>query len=153
MLDSLTIVQTQAQPAAVIRLRIPREEIRQAMAPAISEVIEAVIDQGIGPAGPVFSHHFDMQPGIFHFEVGVPVSGTVQSVGRVQPGQLPAATVARTIYTGPYERLGEAWGEFLKRVEAEGHQTAANLWERYVTGAESSPDPSTYRTELNRPLL
>lgn len=35
MLDQPRIVQTRAQPAAVIRLTIPREEIRNVMGPAI----------------------------------------------------------------------------------------------------------------------
>ena len=26
------------------------------------------------------------------------------------------------------------------------------VWERYVAGPESSPDPTAWRTELNRPL-
>ncbi len=153
MLDPLTIVQTEAQPAAVIHVTIPREQIQEAMGSAITEVIEAATAQGIGPVGPLFSHHFEMQPGTFNFEVGAPVSAPVQPKGRVKAGALPAAKVVRTIYTGPYEGLGEAWGEFMERLEAEGHQPAENLWERYLTGPESSPDASTYRTELNRQLL
>lgn len=27
-----------------------------------------------------------------------------------------------------------------------------SLWECYLTGPASSPDPSTWRTELNKPL-
>ena len=33
-----------------------------------------------------------------------------------------------------------------------GHRPAEDLWERYVKGPESGPDPAAYRTELNRPL-
>jgi effector-binding domain-containing protein len=153
MLDPLSIVQTEAQQAAVLHVTVPRDQIQEVMGPAITEVIEAVIAQGIGPAGPVFAHHFEMQPGTFNFEVGVPVTAPVQPSGRVKAGALPAATVGRTIYTGPYEGLGDAWGEFMECLEAAGHQPAANLWERYLTGPESGPDASTYRTELNRPLL
>ena len=48
----------------------------------------------------------------FDFEICVPVSAPVVPVGRVKPGTFPAVKVARTIYCGAYERLGEAWGEF-----------------------------------------
>ena len=153
MLDQPRIVQTNAQPAAVIRLTIPRVEIRNVMGPGIAELMAAVAAQGIGPAGPVFSHHLRMDPGTFDFEIGVPVTGPVSPAGRVKAGQLPAARVARTVYHGPYEGLGPAWAEFGDWLAAEGHTPAPDLWECYVAGPESDPDPATWRTELNRPLL
>ena len=152
MLDRPQIVQTDAQPAAVIRLTIPRAEIQAVMGPAISEVMAAVAAQGLAPAGPVFSHHLRMDPDIFDFEVGVPVKAPVSPAGRVHASQLPAATVARTVYRGPYEGLGSAWCEFGEWIATEGYKPAANLWECYAAGPESSPDPATWRTQLNRPL-
>ena len=32
------------------------------------------------------------------------------------------------------------------------HEPAANLWEVYSVGPQSSPDRANWRTELNRPL-
>jgi len=152
MLDKPTIVQTDAQQTAVIRLTIPRDEIQTVMGPAMEEVMGALAAQGITPAGPLFSHHFKMDPDVFDFEVGAPVNSPVSPVGRVQAGKLPSANVARTVYTGGFEGLGDAWCEFGTWIEAEGLQSAPNLWEFYLSGPESSPDPSTWRTELNRPL-
>ncbi len=153
MLSPITVVQTETQAAAVIQITIPREKIQEVMGPAISEVIETVAAQGIGPIGPVFSHHFEMTPGMFNFEVGVPVSSPLKPTGRVKAGVLPGAKVVRTVYTGPYEKLGEAWDEFLDQAEAAGHRTAPNLWERYLTNPQENPDPATWQTELNRPVL
>lgn len=153
MLERPQIVQTQATRTAVIRLTIPRAEIQNVMGPGMAEVVAAVTAQGIGPAGPLFSHHFRMAPDTFDFEIGVPVTAPVFAVGRVKAGELPAATVARTVYHGPYEGLGDAWGEFEAWIAAEGLRAAPNLWERYVAGPESSPDPAKHRTELNRPLV
>jgi len=153
MLDKPQIVRTEALPAAVIRLTIPRAEIQRVMGPAIAEVMGAVAAQGVAPAGPVFSHHLKMDPDTFDFEVGVPVTAPVFETGRVRASKLPAATVARTVYRGPYEGLGSAWGEFEKWIASEGHRPAADLWECYIAGPESSADPATWRTELNRPLI
>jgi effector-binding domain-containing protein len=153
MIDPPQVVQTDRQITAVIHLTVPRSEIQNVMGPAIQEVMKAVFAQGIGPIGPVFSHHFRMDPEVFDFEVGVPVMTSATAIGRVQPGELPAAVVARTTYHGPYEGLGAAWGEFGDWIAAHGQKPATNLWEYYVAGPESSPDPSTWRTELNRPLL
>lgn len=159
MLDKPRIVQSDVRMAAVIHLTLPREEIQNAMGPAIGEVMAAVSAQGIAPAGPLFSHHFRMDPDTFDFEVGVPVSKPIAPTGRVKPGHLPAARVARTIYHGPYderkegEGLGNAWAAFDDWIEREGHTPAEDFWEVYIAGPESGPDPATWRTELNRPLV
>ena len=151
-LTPLTVVHTQAQPAAVIHITCPSEEIQNVMGSAIAEVIAVARSQDIGPAGPVFSHHFDMKPGVFNFEIGVPVSRPLNPVVRAKAGELPAAKVARTIYTGPYEGLGEAWDEFTNQVEDAGHQRASNLWECYLTGPSVVTDDNEFQTELNRPI-
>lgn len=153
MIDTPKIVAVAAQRAAVIRLTVAREDIQKVMGRAMGEVMAAVAAQGMAPAGPLFSHHFRMDPGVFDFEVGVPVAAPVAASGRVQAGELPAARVARTIYHGGYEGLGAAWGEFGAWIAANGHTPAADLWECYVAGPESSADPVEWRTELNRPLV
>lgn len=152
MLDKPAILQTAAQPAAVIRLTVPRAEIRTVMGPAHRELMAAVAAQGIAPAGPWFTHHFRHPTDTFDFEIGVPVAAPITTAGRVQPGELRAATVARTVYRGPYEGLAAAWGEFMAWIAAQGHAPATDLWECYVAGPESGPDPAAWRTELNRPL-
>ena len=68
------------------------------------------------------------------------------------PAELPAGRVARTIYHGPYEGLGDAWGEFMSWIEAEGLSTGPTLWESYLTDPSSVPDPANYQTELTKPL-
>jgi effector-binding domain-containing protein len=153
MIDPPQIVQSNHVITAVIHLTVPRKDIQTVMGPAIAEVIAAASAQGAGPAGPVFSHHLKMDPEIFDFEVGVPVNTSVTEIGRVKPGELPATIVARTIYHGPYEGLGAAWAEFCAWTTANGRKCASDLWEFYLSGPESSPDPSTWRTELDQPLL
>jgi len=152
MLDKPHIVQTAAQLTAIIHLTIPREEIRNVMGPGLGELMAAVAAQGITPTGPWFTHHLRMAPDTFDFEIGVPVPVLISATGRVTPGRLPAATVAWTIYHGDYEGLGSAWAECDAWITAEGRTPGPGLWERYIAGPESNPDPATWRTELNRPL-
>jgi effector-binding domain-containing protein len=82
----------------------------------------------------------------------VKVAAPVQATGRVKPGELPAAKVARAIYSGPYEGLPSAWGEFDTWIKANGYEPADDLWELYSVGPQSTPDPANWRTELTRPL-
>ncbi len=153
MIDAPQLTRSEARQTAVIHLEIPREEIQQAMGPAIQEVMATLAAQGIQPSGPLFSYHRRMDPKGFDLDVGVPVVKAVRPAGRVVPGRLPACTVARTIYQGGYEGLGAAWGEFGEWVEASGYEAGPDLWECYLAGPETGPDASNWRTELNRPLL
>lgn len=153
MLDTPHLVQTEPQMAAMIHITVPSDQMQEVMCPAIMEVYETVKAQGIGPTGALFAHHYGMKPGIFNFDVGVPVSTPVEPVGRVIAGELPGAVVMRTLYTGPYEGLGSAWEDFQELVKAEGRALGPNLWERYLKGPESGEDPSAYVTELNQTII
>ena len=152
MLVAPEITHSQERPTAVIRLTIPRSEMPLVMGPAIGELLAPVRQQGLGPIGPVFTYHFRITPELFDFEVGVPVRGTVQEVGRVKASKLPGTRVARTIYRGPYEELGEAWGEFQAWIKHHGEAICDDLWEVYLKGPESGCDPSEFETQLFRPL-
>ena len=83
----------------------------------------------------------------------MPVSAPVTAVSRVKPGQRPVLKVVRTGYHGPYEGLGGAWHEFVGWMHANGYKTAGDLFECFVVGPESSPDPANWRTELSRPVI
>ena len=152
MIDAPHIAQTVAQQTAVIRLNIPCAEMMTAFGPAAGELMTTLAAQGITLTGPVFAHNLKMTPGIFDFEVGVAVAAQVTATGRVKPSEWPAMKVARTVYHGPYEGLPDAWGEFTKWIDADGHAPAEDLWECYVTGPHSDPDSATWQTALNRPL-
>ena len=152
MISPPQIVETVAQPAAVIHLKIPRSEMMKSFGPAVGELMATLAGQGVAPVGAVFAHHLTTSSDVFDFELGVKVAAPVKASGRVKSGELPAAKVARTVYTGPYEGLFAAWGEFDAWMNANGHEKAPSLWEVYETGPQSTPDPSGWRTELNRPL-
>ena len=152
MIESPQLTRFEPAPTAVIRLRIPRDQMPQVFGPAVEEIMSSLAKQGIQPAGAMFAHHFGMEPGMFDFELGVPVERPIVASGRVQPGERPAVRVARTVYQGPYEGLPEAWGKFHAWVESNGHAYAPDIWECYVEGPHSQSDPALYRTELNRPL-
>jgi uncharacterized protein YndB with AHSA1/START domain/effector-binding domain-containing protein len=153
IIDAPQITKTSERFAAVIHLTIPRSEIRSVMGPGLTEVMAAVKAQGIGPAGPWFTHHLNMNPATFDFEICVPVNAPVVAVGRVSPRTFPAVTVAHTLYRGGYERLGEAWGEFGASIAANGHSAGPDLYECYAVGPESSPNSADWLTELTKPLI
>ena len=152
MIDTPQITQTAAELTAFVHLTIPRAEVREVMGPGLNEVKAAIAAQGIVAAGPWFTHHLRMDPSLFDFEICVPVTMPFATTGRVEAGQWPPTTVARTIFHGGYEGLGEAWRELDAWIAANGYAPRPDLLERYLIGPESGEGPSDWRTELNRPL-
>lgn len=152
MIETPQIVTAAAQAAAVIRIRIARAQIARVMEPGIEELMSTLAAQGIAPAGPLFAHHLNTSDEDFDFELGVPATTPVTASGRVRPGELPGGKVARTVYRGAYEGLYAAWDEFGGWIRAQGLRGGPDLWERYLSGPETSPDPADWRTELNLPL-
>ena len=152
MIDPPKILQIAAQPTAMIHITVPMSEIRNVMGPGLQELMAGLRAQGVAPAGPWLTHHRKTPSDIFDFELSVPVKSPVTPTGRVANGMLPAATVARTIYHGPYEGLPAAWQEFQAWIAAQGRKSAPTLWETYLVDPSSSPDPAAWQTELTRPL-
>ena len=93
-----------------------------------------------------------MDPKVFDFEICVPVECSALRQGTGEAGQAAAPRVARTVFHGDYAGLGEAWGEFGEWIKAQGLKPADDLWEVYTVDPSVNPDPSSWRTELNRPL-
>ena len=152
MIDTPRIVQSPQQRTAAIHVTIPRSEIQQAFPPAVNQLISVLREQGIGPTGPLLGYHLKMPGNVFDFEIALPVDGQVKSSGRVAASEVPAFKVARSVYRGPMEGLGSAWGELRNWVEANGHVGKPLMWESYLIGPDSEPDPSKWQTQLNWPL-
>jgi len=119
------------------------------MDPAIQEIINVINEQGVRITGPMFSYHHRRPSDTFEFEIGFPVSKAVKEEGRVKNSSLPAAQVARTVYQGPYEQLGEAWGELQSWVRERKLAESGRFYECYLNNPDEVNDPKDYRTELN----
>lgn len=143
------IITTQAVPTAVIHLVIPGREMPKYMDPAIQEILNALKDQGAQPVGAMFSYHHRRPSETFDFEIGFPVSKAIKPIGRVVNGSLPAEKLVRSVYQGPYEGLGNAWGELQGWVRERKLAESGRFWECYLGNPQEVNDPKDYRTELN----
>lgn len=152
MIETPQVTTMPATTTAVIRLHIPCEDCRKEFSPAVSEILAELASQGIKPAGPLFDHHFSTPGTHFDFEIGFPTATPVKPAGRVKPSERPQFKAAKTVLHGDYEQLPDAWPEFMKWVSAQGLPHAADFWQIFATGPESSDNPDDWRTELVRPL-
>ncbi len=152
-LEAPELVESPQQLVAKIRLVVARDQMPVVMGPGISELFSVVGAQNIEVVGPWFAHHNAITDTEFDFAICVPVASPVAPTGRVVPGVRDAALVARAVMCGPYEHLGDGWGELMAWIESQGLQPRSDLWEVYLVGPESGDDSSKWRSELNRPLV
>ncbi len=152
-IDPPQIIDAPAVKVARIHVTTPASQIMVAMNEGLRELRATLKQQEIEPSGAWLTHHFRQPNETFDFEICFPVAVDVQPEGRVEMGEIPAQRTARTTYHGDYGRLGEAWGQFMTWVKAQGVPYAEDLWEVYAVGLESSPNPADWQTQLNRPLL
>lgn len=149
MINTPEVIATKEQATASIHLTIPGRDMPKSMDPAIKETLKVLADQGMHPAGPMFSYHHRRPSDTFDFEIGFPVTKAIKEAGRVKNSELPAERVVRSVYQGPYERLAQAWSELNGWVRANGHPETGRFWERYLNNPDEVKDPKEYRTELN----
>ncbi len=70
MITTPQILRTEAQAAAVIRLTVPRSEMRKVFGPAVGELMAALAEQGVKPVGAVFRPPSQDDPGYLRFRIG-----------------------------------------------------------------------------------
>ena len=129
------IVRVGPQLAAVIRLTLPRHQLRQVMGPAFAELQAEASVQGL-TLGPAFTRPLRPPGDVVELEAGFEVDRPIRPVGRVRRGELPAATVVRSVYRGPYEGLAA-------RGPSSGRGSRTRAWSQApTTGSATSPAPS-----------
>ncbi|EGF90446.1 bacterial transcription activator, effector binding domain protein [Asticcacaulis biprosthecium C19] len=153
MISAPEVLDLPPQKVARIAIACPSSEIMKVMGPGIQELHAVLGAQGVTPTGPWFTHHLKMPGESFDFAICLPVDAEIKPDGRVTNGVLPGGRTARTVYTGGYEGLGNAWGQFIAWMNDQNLNPAPTLWEVYTKGPETGPDLTQYQTQLNRPLL
>lgn len=149
MITTPELATTNEVTVATIHLVIPGKDMPKYMDPAIREIMQVIADQGIQPAGPMFSYHHRRPSDTFEFEIGFPVARTISEQGRVKNSRLPAEQVARCVYQGPYEGLSQAWPKLQEWVRTQQLPESGRFFERYLNNPDEVKDPTEYRTELN----
>ncbi len=152
MLSPPQIAHQPFQRAAVIRLILRHADLRLAIPLALAELRSILADQRLEAIGPPFAHFLRRTSTHFDLEVGLPIADPVRPSGRVDPGQLPACTVARAVHLGPWSHLATAWLDLDLWLAPHAQTPANDFWETYLTDPLATPDPTQHRTELNRPL-
>jgi AraC family transcriptional regulator len=140
------------QPVLVIRRRVKRSEIANALGDMYGHVYQLAQRNGVALAGPPFARYLDWGPGLTTIEAGMPVAAPAAGDGEVASETLPGGPAAVTMHVGPYNTLSEAHAALQIWIETQGLATAGAPWESYVTDPGDYPDPKDWKTEVFWPI-
>lgn len=158
MIEQPILIDSPEMPAAITPQTSSWESFPRVMSETINNLSAALKDAGLKPEGPLFVRYLEMSSEKLVFEVGFPIAGPVPQHAYFQAGSLPEARVIRTVYTGPYDGLFQAWQAFDEVYQApafqreHGMKPRADFWECYLVGPHTESNPNAYQTELCRPL-
>lgn len=97
--------------------------------------------------GPLTAVYHSFTGGVFDVTIGFPTAWRPGTDAGVTVLELPGGPALRTVHTGPYDTLREAYDN-LERAARERGATPAVAVERYLTDPGVNPDPATWQTEV-----
>jgi effector-binding domain-containing protein len=132
MEHEITVVDLSEQPTAVVRGRAAPETISDILGRTFEAVARVAADQGRRLTGPPFARYRTMDESGWDLEAGFPVDAPIAADEQVEPATLPACQAARLVHTGPYDTVGEAWGEASAWLAEHGYAATDAPWESYL---------------------
>ncbi|HEU4545248.1 MAG TPA: GyrI-like domain-containing protein [Microlunatus sp.] len=145
--DQVDVVDSVAQPVAVIRGKATTEELAGFLGGAFAEVLAEMDRQQQPPIGPPFGQYEPEPSGVFDIVAGFPCRGEIRPSGRVEPDVLPGGHIARMLYRGDYAGLGTAYEALQGWVDQNGYVSTGPAWESYL----DEPDVPQPRTLVQLP--
>lgn len=146
------IVTVPERATAVVRGKVPFEELAPFFDRAFTTLGEALAAGRVAPDGPAFALYHGAPRPVAEVEAGFTVAHPAEPGGEVVAGTLPGGRVARLLHHGPYDTLGDSWERLVAWTQAEGLAPGPVMWEVYATQPTPDTDPADLRTELYLPL-
>lgn len=140
------------QVTAAVRAVVPMAELAGFFARAFTEVLATATGQGVPIAGPAFALYHGRPIDKVDLEAGFVVGGAVRPAGEVVAGSLPAGRAVVTMHIGRYEDMPATYDALLSWMAEQGLNPAPDMWEEYLDGPNSEPDPAKWRTRIVWPI-
>lgn len=135
---------------ASVRTRSHPSQLRQTIASAQDEVLDVIGEEGLAPAGPMFTRYHRIGP-IAELEVGVPLAQTVRPHPRVLNSTLPGGPALHLVCTGSRAKLVQAVNTLHEYLKGAGLTASGGYWEYYLT--EPIPGLDLCQVEFYQPVV
>jgi len=149
---NIEIKENERRPVIGMRRKINVAEVGDFIREAFSAVGPFFESNGMEMTGPPVSIYYAVNGSEMDVAAGAPVTQVTAITDEISEFELAGGKAATAIYTGPYEGIGAAWGEFMSEISGRGETAVEPCWEEYITDPTTEPDSSKWQTLLVQPL-
>jgi hypothetical protein len=145
---SVNVQTVQPRKLAAVRREVLPEEVGSAWGAAVGLVWDFLRSRpGLWTDGHnIFVYRRPERPGApLLCDFGVEVTRTFGSAGEVYATETPGGEAAVAIHRGPYDRMNEAYDAIDQWMEANGRESAGQVWEIY---GDPTPLPADTETTI-----
>jgi effector-binding domain-containing protein len=141
------------EPVTVVS--IAKKGSYQEVGKIIGELMAWIKTKKVNMIGMPFGVYYDdptkVSPESTRYEVCVPVTPETKGDKQVEVKNLLAMEVASTIFIGPYEKVGSAYGKLVTWIGEKGYEIVGPAREFYINDPASVPVESL-KTEVQFPV-
>lgn len=131
---------------------VPMAGLSEFFGRAFAEVMAALDQQGVPPAGPPVAFYAGATEQVADVTAGFPVIGSVVPARGLVALTLPGGPTVEATYVGAYDGLADAYAALTRWFEEQGLTPSAAMWEEYLVGPATVADPGRWQTRIVYPM-
>lgn len=150
----MTIELAQREPQLIegVREVVPMSSLSEFFGRAFGTTAEVLARQGATPKGPPVALYRGPAKDTVDVLAGFPLARPANPEGGVVLETLPGGATVEAVHTGPYDTLSATYGELSDWFTEQCMETPLEMWEEYLVGPETEPDPQRWQTRIVFPL-
>lgn len=150
----MRIEREERDPQPIIGLHevVPMNDLTDFFSRAFEAAAAELARQGAAPAGPPIALYRGPVTESVDVVAGFPVGRPLTPSSGLVSETLPSGAIVETIHTGSYDALAETYAKLSGWFASNGLTPSDEMWEEYLVGPESEPDPSRWQTRIVFPV-
>lgn len=134
------IVETEKQPALVVKKTVSVKEMPQAVGAAYGMIVNYIVGMGIEPLGPAFIAYYNMDMEHLEVEIGFPTMEEIQGSGEIVAVMIPAGKKAVGYHKGAYGEIAPVYDKLAAWAAEKGHIPSGIAYEHYFNSPGEIPE-------------
>ncbi|HEX5332679.1 MAG TPA: GyrI-like domain-containing protein [Cellulomonas sp.] len=146
----MTIERAERDPQTILGVRevVPMTRFQEFFGRAFGVAAADLGRQGAAPAGPPVALYRGPVTTTVDVTAGFPVGQPVTPGPGVVTATLPGGPTVEAVHTGSYDSLPTTYAEVTAFIAEQGLTPEGEMWEEYLVGPDTEPDPSRWQTRV-----
>jgi effector-binding domain-containing protein len=141
-------VQLEPRTVAGVRETVAMNALTDFFGRAYETTSTALAQQGAFPTGAPIAIYHGTPTTTADITAGFPVGQPVTPDGAIVTETLPGGPAAQTMHIGSYDDLATTYSALVIWFADQSLTAGTEMWEEYLVGPDSEPDPSHWQTRI-----